>query len=109
MTVGMKIRKMITILELYHHIETLHISFFRPSTSISIPKVDNEPQFIHIKQPFADVTEDIKAMIPRHLRKPWKLLHKANYGSREEHLNAVRELSNVTHNLRYCLSSLKTG
>ena len=79
----------------------LHISCFSPSTSISIPKVDNEPQFIHIKQPFADVTEDIKAMIPRHLRKPWKLLHKANYGSREEHLNAVRELSNVTHNLRY--------
>ena len=52
-----------------------------------------------MKQPLADMTEDIKAMIPRHLRKPWKILHKANYGNREEHMNAVRELSTITQNL----------
>ena len=78
--------------------------FFRPSTT-SVPQIDLEPQYIHVKQPFADMSDDIKgdikAMIPRHLRKPWKLLHKANYGNRDEHLNAVRELSNITHNLRF--------
>ena len=80
--------------------------FFRPSTT-SVPQIDLEPQFIHVKQPFADMTDDIKgdmkAMIPRHLRKPWKLLHRANYGTRDEHLNAVRELSNITHNLRFII------
>jgi hypothetical protein len=80
--------------------------FFRPSTN-SIPQIDLEPQFIHVKQPFAEMTDDIKgdmkAMIPRHLRKPWKLLHRANYGNRDEHLNAVRELSNITHNLRFII------
>ena len=40
--------------------------------------------------------QDLKTMIPRHLRKPWKLMHKANHGNREDHLNAVRELSTCT-------------
>ena len=31
--------------------------------------------------------------------RPWKLLHKANTGNAEEHLNAVRELSTASHGL----------
>merc|ERR1712018_273336 len=38
-------------------------------------------------------------MIPRHLKKSWRLLHKANTGNTEEHFNAVRELSLSTQGL----------
>ena len=58
---------------------------------------DLNPQFIPVKQQM--MIEDLKSMIPRHLRKPWKILHKANYGNHEDHLNSVRELSTATQNL----------
>jgi len=35
-------------------------------------------------------------MIPRHLRKPWRLLHLANNGDYEQHLKAVKELSKMS-------------
>ena len=41
----------------------------------------------------AETKEDIKSMIPRHLRKPWRLLHQANHGDYEQHLRSVRDLS----------------
>jgi len=40
-------------------------------------------------------TEQLKSILPRHLRKPWRLLHQANTGEREKHLIAVKELSSL--------------
>jgi hypothetical protein len=61
-----------------------------------------QPQFLTLDNPFkapSPKTDEIKSMIPKHLRKPWKLLHKANTGDQEQHLNAVRELSLATSGL----------
>ena len=43
----------------------------------------------------AETKEDIKSRIPRHLRRPWRLLHQANTGDYETHLRAVRDLSRI--------------
>ena len=45
-----------------------------------------------------DAKEELKSLIPKHLRKPWKLLRAANWGEYEEHLNAVRELAKLNLN-----------
>ena len=45
-----------------------------------------------------DAKEELKSLIPKHLRKPWKLLRAANWGEYEEHLNAVRELGKLNLN-----------
>ena len=45
-----------------------------------------------------DAKEELKSLIPKHLRKPWKLLRAANWGGYEEHLNAVRELAKLNLN-----------
>ncbi len=42
-----------------------------------------------------DAKDELKSRIPRHLRKPWKLLRQANHGEYEAHLNAVRELAKL--------------
>ena len=64
-------------------------------------KIDeSEPQYLTVKTLTSKTPyHEVKAMLPRHLRKPWKLMHKANTGDIEAHLNSVRELSNVTHGL----------
>ena len=43
----------------------------------------------------AETKDDIKSRIPRHLRRPWRLLHQANTGDYETHLRAVRDLSRL--------------
>ena len=43
----------------------------------------------------AETKEDLKSRIPRHLRRPWRLLHQANHGDYEQHLVAVRDLSRM--------------
>ena len=48
-----------------------------------------------IKLDPAETKEDIKSRIPRHLRRPWRLLHQANTGDYETHLRAVRDLSRI--------------
>jgi len=40
-------------------------------------------------------SEGLKDILPRHLRKPFRLLNQANNGDYEQHLNAVRELSKL--------------
>ena len=45
-----------------------------------------------------DAKEELKSLIPKHLRRPWKLLRAANWGEYEEHLNAVRELATLRLN-----------
>ncbi len=41
-----------------------------------------------------DAREDLRSIVlPKHLRRPWKLLRQANWGDYEAHLRAVRELS----------------
>ena len=45
-----------------------------------------------------DAKEELKSLIPKHLRRPWKLLRAANWGEYEEHLNAVRELGKLSLN-----------
>ena len=39
--------------------------------------------------------EELKDILPRHLRKPWRLLHTANTGEYEQHIKAVQELSKL--------------
>ena len=67
----------------------------------SFPREDDEPQYLTIPQPVLKkaAPNEIKSMIPKHLRKPWKLMHKANTGDYEQHLSAVRELSVCTSSL----------
>ena len=71
---------------------------FRPKPRMEVVEDDHQPQFITQTQQ-TKTTQEIKAIIPLHLRKHWKLLHKANHGSTEEHLNSVRELSQASSNL----------
>ena len=72
--------------------------FHRPAT-LALAVDETKPQFVKLKQPLTAQIHEIKAMIPKHLRKPWKLLHKANSGNAEEHLKSVRELSMATQGL----------
>jgi len=46
--------------------------------------------------PTTEHGESLKDILPRHLRKPFRLLNQANTGDYEQHLNAVRELSRQT-------------
>jgi len=40
--------------------------------------------------------QDLKSILPRHLRKPWRLLNQANVGEYEQHLKAVKDLSKLS-------------
>jgi len=42
-----------------------------------------------------ETKEELKDILPRHLRKPWRLLHTANTGEYEQHIKAVQELSKL--------------
>ena len=44
---------------------------------------------------FEEEREDLKMMVPRHLRKSWRLLRQANTGGYEAHIKAVQELSKL--------------
>ena len=46
-----------------------------------------------------ETREDLKSLIPRHLRRPWRLVHAANTGQHEQHVVAVRELSRAAAKL----------
>ena len=46
-----------------------------------------------------ETREDLKSLIPRHLRRPWRLVHTANTGQHEQHVVAVRELSRAAAKL----------
>jgi pimeloyl-ACP methyl ester carboxylesterase len=61
---------------------------------VSLPKhlQDKLNEFDSVAINPLEAKEDLKAIIPRHLRKPWRLLHLANTGTYEQHLKAVREL-----------------
>ena len=61
------------------------------------------PEYVDIAERFktldpVDAKEELKSLIPKHLRRPWKLLRAANWGEYEEHLNAVRELGKLSLN-----------
>jgi len=65
---------------------------------IPVPRhiLDNINQFEEMKLSPAETREDLKSIIPRHLRKPWRLMDQANKGEYEQHLKAVRELSKLS-------------
>ena len=44
----------------------------------------------------AETREELRSLIPRHLRRPWRLLHQANTGDYEQHLTAVKELARLS-------------
>ena len=44
----------------------------------------------------AETAEELRCLIPRQLRRPWRLLHQANTGHYEQHLKAVTELARLT-------------
>jgi len=58
--------------------------------------LDSINQYEEMKLSPVETKEDLKAMIPRHLRKHWRLLYLANSGQYEQHLKAVRELSRLS-------------
>jgi len=64
---------------------------------IPVPRhiLDNINQFEEMKLSPAETKEDIKSIIPKHLRKPWRLMEQANKGEYEQHLKAVKELSKL--------------
>lgn len=43
-----------------------------------------------------DSKEELASFLPRHLRKPWRLLHQANTGQYEQHIKAVAELAKLS-------------
>lgn len=63
----------------------------RPRTLSS--SLDSE--FSRSRSSSFDSREDLRNILPRHLRKHWRLLHTANTGSYEAHINAVQELSKL--------------
>lgn len=68
------------------------------SQYIAVPKnvLDNIGQFEEIEISPPGTKEDFKSMIPKHLRKHWRLLHQANTGEYEQHIKAVKELSKAS-------------
>ena len=83
----------------------LYKNYITSSSTLS-PKLqadedDNQPQFLNVSPSQSlNTTEEIKSFIPLHLRKHWRLLHKANVsGDTENHLTAVRDLSGSTSHL----------
>ena len=43
-----------------------------------------------------ETKEDLKSLLPRHLRKPWRLMNLANTGDYEQHIAAVQDLSKLS-------------
>jgi len=64
---------------------------------IPIPQhiLDNINQYDEMKLSPLETKEDIKSMIPRNLKRSWRLMDQANKGGYEQHLKAVRELSKL--------------
>jgi len=65
---------------------------------IPVPQkiLDRINQYEEMKLSPAETKEDLKCMIPRQIRKPWRLLDLANRGEYEQHIKAVRELSRLS-------------
>jgi hypothetical protein len=74
-----------------------------PRVAMATKKVSDGPEYILLPPALSerfkldpiDAKDELKSLIPRHLRKPWKLLRQANWGEYETHLNAVRELAKL--------------
>lgn len=68
-----------------------------PPQFIPVPKevLDKLNQFDELKLHPMETREDFKAIIPRHLKKNWRLVHQANEGDYENHVKAVKELSRL--------------
>ncbi len=64
---------------------------------------DSDPKYLYLPPGVADrfkldpidAAEELRSMLPKHVRKPWKLLRQANWGDRERHVVAVKELSRL--------------
>jgi len=82
--------------------ENLDISYHElidnKSQYITVPKSSlvNIGQFEEMEISTAGTKEDFKSLIPKHLRKHWRLLHQANTGEYEQHIKAVKELSKAS-------------
>jgi len=65
---------------------------------IPVPQnlLDSINQFEEMKLSPIETKEDLRSMIPRQLKRPWRLMDLANRGEYEQHLKAVRELSKLS-------------
>ena len=79
----------------------------KPAPRLKASEIKGGPEYIVLPADIAerfkkldpiDAKEELKSLIPKHLRRPWKLLRAANWGEYEEHLNAVRELGKLNLN-----------
>ena len=59
-----------------------------------IDKLNNYDELSNMNS--CETKEDLKSILPRHLRKPWRLLHLANTGGYEQHIKAVQDLSKLS-------------
>jgi len=68
-----------------------------PVSYVPVPQefLDRLNQFDELKLHPMETREDFKAIIPRHLKMKWRLVHQANEGDYEHHLKAVKELSRL--------------
>jgi len=66
------------------------------NTSSSLDSLSSSPISFDNNSLSLENKDDLKSILPRHLRKPWRLLHQANTGDYEQHLKAVRDLSKLT-------------
>jgi hypothetical protein len=68
-----------------------------PAQYVPVPEdlLEKLNRFDEMKLNPIETKEDFKAIIPRHLKKNWRLLHQANSGEYEQHLKAVKELSKL--------------
>jgi len=88
-----------------HHISLQHRKFIadlarddqsKPQyVPVAAELLERLNQFDELKLSPQETREDLKAIIPRHLKKNWRLLHLANTGNYEQHLKAVKELSKL--------------
>lgn len=80
-----------------------HLKMWPPEMKVEPPQFVSLPKHLQDKlNEFESITinpleakEDLKSIIPRHLKKPWRLLHLANTGTYEQHLKAVREMAKL--------------
>jgi len=81
------------------HQQKLLLAELNTAKYISVPKdISNKfNQFDELSPMNSyETKEDLKSILPRHLRKPWRLLYLANTGGYEQHIKAVQDLSKLS-------------
>ena len=74
---------------------TARTALAAPHFELNHHSYPEEPEYVHLLEPVIEMKDELKSLVPRQLRKPWKLLRSANNGDYEQHLTAVKELASL--------------